>query len=73
MSFLWKIVRPTLAVIGAFLIFGSAGTSDYYTLELKQPEPNSVWITLAIGLLMMAPMVIHAIPSRRENDDVDNK
>lgn len=67
MSFLWKIVRPTLAVIGSFLIFGSAGTSDYYTLELKQPEPSSVWVMIVIGLLMMAPMIIHAIPSRKED------
>ena len=67
MSYLWKIVRPTLAVIGGLMILGAAGTSDYYLLELKQPEPSSVWVMLVIGLLLMVPAVIHAIPSGKED------
>ena len=50
-----------MAIVGGLLMFGAAGTSDYYVLELGQREPSSVWTTLVIGLLMMVPFVLHAI------------
>ena len=71
MIFLWKIVRTLMAIIGIVLIFGAAGTSDYYVLELGQSEPSSVWITLTIGLLMIVPLVFHIIKERIQ-DDVQN-
>lgn len=61
MNYLWKIVRTTMAVFGGLLILGAVGTSDYYLLELEQPEPTSVVPTIIVGLLMMVPTVIHLI------------
>lgn len=61
MNSLWKVVRPLMAIVGGILIFGAVGRSDYYLLELKQPEPSSVWTTIFIGLLLMVPTLIHCI------------
>lgn len=59
MNSLWKIVRTTMAIIGGILLFGAAGTSDYYTLELGVREPDSVWKTIMVGLILMIPMWVH--------------
>lgn len=64
MRSLWRIVRPLMAIVGGILVFCAVGTSDYYVLELGQTEPSSVWTSLWIGLLMMAPTCLHMI---REN------
>lgn len=61
MRCLWKIVRTLLGVAGAVLIFGAVGTSDYYVMQLGQPEPSNVGTIITIGLAMMMPMIIHAI------------
>ena len=61
MNYLWKIVRPLMAVVGGLMVFGAVGTSDYYVLELGQTEPSRVWTTLWVGLLLMAPTFLHAI------------
>ena len=61
MNSLWKIVRTVMAVIGGILVYGGVGTSDYYTMELGQAEPASVWPTIWIGLALILPMFIHAI------------
>ena len=66
MNSLWRIVRAVMAVIGGLLMFGAVGTSDYYTLELRQPEPSSVWTTMLIGFLMMLPMFVHLINEYRK-------
>lgn len=58
MNSLWKIVRTLMAIIGCILIFGAVGTSDYYVMELKQPEPSSVWTTIIIGVLMTLPLLV---------------
>ena len=61
MSYLWKIVRTIMAVVGGFLVYGGVSTSDFYILELNQPEPPSVGKMIVIGLLLMLPAVIHGI------------
>lgn len=61
MNSLWKIVRTLMAIMGCILIFGAIGTSDYYLLELGQPEPSSVMPTIIIGVLMALPTVVHLI------------
>lgn len=61
MNYLWKIVRPTMAVVGGVLVYCGISTSDYYVMELGQTEPASVWWTIGIGLGLMLPTLIHAI------------
>ena len=61
MNSLWKIVRTSMALIGCLLILGAVGTSDYYLLELGQPEPSSVIPTVIIGALMALPTVFNLI------------
>lgn len=61
MNYLWKIVRPLMAVAGGVLIFGAVGTFDYYVLELEQAEPASVWTTITIGCALMLPALLHMI------------
>ena len=58
---LWKYVRAAMFIIGAVLAIGGAGRSDYYLLALGQVEPQSVWVTIWIGVLLMIPMFIHSI------------
>lgn len=58
MTSLWRIVRTLMAVIGIVLIFGAVGRSDYYLLELGQPEPANVWTTIHIGLILMVPTFV---------------
>ena len=61
MSYLWKIVRPLMAIVGGILVFGAIGTSDYYLIELGQSEPSYVMTTILVGVVMMLPTLIHAI------------
>jgi hypothetical protein len=61
MSYLWKIVRPLMFVVGGILIFGAIGTSDYYVLQLGQAEPATVWSTITIGFALMVPTLLHMI------------
>lgn len=68
MSYLWKLVRTTMAIVGAFLVYGAAGTSDYYLIELGQLEPTSVWTTIIVGLLMMSPALAHGIVQTIKGD-----
>lgn len=56
MNSLWKIVRNTMAIIGGILLFCAASTSDYYTMELGVSEPDSVWKTIIVALVLMIPM-----------------
>lgn len=57
----WKIFRCLMAVAGVALIYLGASTSDYYTLELRQPEPDYIWVTIVLGIILMLPSVVHAI------------
>lgn len=61
MNYLWKIVRTVMAIVGCFIVYGAVGTSDFYVIELNQPEPSNVWTNILIGLLMTVPAVIHAV------------
>lgn len=72
MNSLWKIVRTLMAIVGGLLIFGGIGTSDYYLLELEQPEPTSVMPTIIFGMLLIVPQVIHLyLGHRKEKNDAD--
>ena len=66
---LWKIVRTLMAIIGIMLIFGGVGTSDYYLLELGQPEPNGVWTTIFIGFMLVVPTAIHIVREQIKGED----
>lgn len=57
----WKYLRNTSAFIGAVMMFLGASTSDYYTTELGQAEPEWVWRMICVGFAMMIPAVYKAI------------
>lgn len=59
MKRIYRIFRNTAACVGFILLFGAAGTSDFYTLEMKQPEPDSVNKLILWGLLLLLPLVLH--------------
>lgn len=61
MRYLWKILRNTMAVVGVIMIMGAIGTSDFYIIELGQPEPSNVWSTVLIGALLAVPECMHLI------------
>lgn len=63
---IWNYIRTTMAVIGGILMFGAVGTSDYYTIELRQAEPRYVWPIIFIGIAMMIPSLIHAVKEDME-------
>ena len=71
MNSLWKIVRTVMAIVGGLLVFGGIGTSDYYLLELEQPEPTSVMPTIIIGVLMILPLFIHLFCENRKEKSND--
>jgi hypothetical protein len=50
-----KKIFKTMAITGAMLTVGMAGTSDYYLMELGQDHPSYVWVGLAIGIVLMLP------------------
>lgn len=63
-----KIIRCLLAIIGALLVYGAIGTSDYYA-EIGQPEPLCVAKYIIIGGMMMLPMFLNALyNSYKENE-----
>ena len=69
MNYLWKIVRNIMGVVGFVLVLGGVSTSDYYVIELGQPEPSSVGRMIFIGLMLMVPTAIHIIRNAiRENN-----
>lgn len=61
MIYLWRIFKGISAVIGFILVFGAVGTSDYYLLELGQPEPEGIWKTATLGVMLMLPLVVSMI------------
>lgn len=61
MKTLLKVLRNLMSIIGFILIFGAVGTSDYYTIELKQSEPDRVWVLIIIGFALLIPAILHGI------------
>ena len=61
MIYLWKIFKGLSAFIGFILVFGAVGSSDYYLLELGQPEPEGIWKTATFGVILMLPLVVSMI------------
>lgn len=67
MNYLWRIVRNIMAVVGGFLVYVGVSTSDYYVIELGQPEPASAWRIIFIGLMLMVPTLVHAVFKRERS------
>ena len=59
MTFLWKIVRISLAVVGVLMELAVSFTSDYHVIELGQSDPNFVTPCIIIGTLCLVPQFIH--------------
>lgn len=53
-----KIATNALCAIGFVLAFLAISTSDYYVIELGQPEPQYVMRLLFVGIAMMLPTVL---------------
>lgn len=68
MKFIMKFIWGAMAIIGAFMMFGAVGTSDYYVIELGQSEPAFVWRTAIIGCIMMVPATIYLIKKETDED-----
>ena len=62
----WKYVRNTSAFIGIVLMFFGVSTSDYYTMQLGQVEPEWVWRMICVGFAMMIPAIYKAIVTEIE-------
>jgi hypothetical protein len=68
MSYLLNRVRNTAIGTGILCWFLAASTSDYYVMELHQPEPNSVAHMLIAGAAFIAGgLLIHWINKKGEN------
>lgn len=61
MKSLWNVSRVLMALVGVILIYCGASTSDYYLIELSQPEPEYIGTMLKIGVVLMLPSLVHAI------------
>lgn len=70
MKFLWKILRSLMAIAGFFLIYGGFSESDYYVIELCQPQPDYIWTMVAIGVALMLPALIHFIITGVRGDEI---
>ena len=70
----WLIIRNLLAIVGAIIICGAVGTSDYYVIELIQPVPMYVYKYMVIGAIMMLPLALNIIYNAyKESKQNDNK
>lgn len=57
----WHVIRNTMAALSLVCCILSAGTSDYYIMELREPEPASVsWLLIAAAVLML-PTIVYLI------------
>ena len=67
---LWNVMRTTMAVIGCLLVYGGISTSDYYVIELGQAEPSGIRETIAIGLILILPSMIHVFRECKNSKEV---
>lgn len=61
MNFLLKHFHRITTGLGFLCWFSAVGTSDFYIIELGEPEPGCVGTLVVIGTVLMTPMVIHLI------------
>ena len=61
MKSLWKVLRVLMASAGCFLMYAGVSTSDYYVIELGQPNPSYIGLTMVIGFILTLPALVHAI------------
>lgn len=61
MKRIYRMFRNAAACVGFILLFGGAGASDFYTLEMKQPEPDSVNKLILWGFILMIPIALHLL------------
>lgn len=69
MTYFWKFLKTAMAVVGSLMVLGGAGTSDYYLMELGQPEPSGVWTKMLIGLVLIAPAFISGCIQSMKGDE----
>lgn len=50
-----------MAAVGAAIMFGAISTSDYYMLELREPEPSYIWPKIMIGCVLVLPVIIYSV------------
>lgn len=63
------ITRKLFAAAGWLVVVGMTGTSDYYSVVLGMKDPDYVWPGIIIGLVMMAPELIHLGAKRKNKPD----
>lgn len=56
---IYRIFRSASAAVGFALLYGAVSTSDFYILELRQAEPDSVNTMLIWGAVLMLPWLLH--------------
>lgn len=56
-----RIIRNLSALVGFLLLLCTVSTSDYYVVELGQPEPSWIMRNLVIGFLLILPLVFHVV------------
>ena len=61
-------MRVIMAIAGCFLTYAGVSTSDYYVVELGQPDPYYIWVITAIGIVLVLPALVHFIRSRGQDD-----
>lgn len=62
---MWRLLRNMAAVVGAMMVLGAAGTDEFYANELRTMSPENLDFELAIGLLLLIPLLIHIL--RKKN------
>lgn len=50
--------RNGLAWIGGLTVFGTAGSSDYFSMVLGEAEPWWLWPLMGAGFLLMLPKLV---------------
>lgn len=60
MKHTYRLFRNLTALAGFLLIFGAAGTDEYYT-DLGQMPPESVDSMVVLGLILLIPTALRLI------------
>lgn len=56
-----KKIHKITAFAGIMLFVSAAGKSDFYTLAMRQSDPETVGTLIAWGFALMIPTAIHLI------------
>ena len=61
MKKVYRRFRNISAFVGFVLLYGAASASDYYTMELRQVDPDSVNNMLSWAFILLIPMALHLL------------